>query len=59
VHLWVANPTRQLLPVRLTLAEDWGPFSSCDSLWGPDAEVRERTVALTAAARDVSVLALA
>jgi len=58
IYLWVANPTRQPLPVRLTLSAEWGPFSSCESLWGPDAEISERTVTLTAAARDVSVLAL-
>jgi beta-galactosidase len=58
VYLWVANPTRQPLPVRLTLSEDWGPYSSCESLWGSEAEVSARTVILDAAARDVAVLAL-
>jgi hypothetical protein len=58
VYLWVANPKRQEIPVRLTLSADWGPFTSCESLWGAGAEVRERTVTLTAGARDVSVLAL-
>ena len=59
VNLWVANPTRRSLPVRLTLSENWGPFSSCESLWGADAEVSKRTVTLTAAERDVAVLSLA
>jgi len=59
VYLWVANPTRQPLPVRLTLSENWGPFPSCERVWGSDAEVSGRTVTLTASARDVAVIALA
>jgi beta-galactosidase len=58
-YLWVANPTRQPLPVRLTLSDAWGPFSASESLWGPGAEVSGRTVTLTASARDVAVIALA
>jgi beta-galactosidase len=59
VYLWVANPKRQPLPVRLQISEAWGPFSSCQSLWGTEATVDERAVALTAGARDVAVIALA
>ena len=58
-YLWVANPKRQPLPVRLELSAAWGPFSSCRSLWGAQAEVDGRTVGLTASARDVAVIALA
>ena len=57
-YLWVANPKRQPLPVRLELSDAWGPFSSCRSLWGAEAEVDGRTVELTAGARDVAVIAL-
>ena len=59
VYLWVANPTRQAVPVLLTLSEAWGPFSSSESLWGSGAQVSGRTVTLTADARDVAVIALA
>jgi beta-galactosidase len=58
-YLWVANPTREPLPVRLTLSQAWGPFSSCQSLWGTEATVEGRTVTLAAGARDVAVIALA
>ena len=57
-YLWVANPKRQPLPVRLELSAEWGPFSSCRSLWGAKARVDGRTVELTAGARDVAVIAL-
>jgi beta-galactosidase len=57
-YLWVANPVRQPLPVRLELSPAWGPFSACRSLWGAEATVDGRTVALTAGARDVAVIAL-
>jgi beta-galactosidase len=57
-YLWVANPTWQPIPVRLTLGEAWGPFSSTRSLWGAAAEVAGRTVTLTANARDMAVIAL-
>jgi beta-galactosidase len=58
VYLWVANPVRQPLPVRVRLSEAWGPFSSCRSLWGTKAAVDGRTVELTAGGRDVAVIAL-
>jgi beta-galactosidase len=56
--LWVANPERRALPVRLALSASWGPFSRCRSLWGAEAEVEGRVVTLTAGARDVAVIAL-
>jgi beta-galactosidase len=57
-YLWVANPTRQALPVRLRLAERWGPLRGVETLWGAPAEADGYTVSLTAPARDMSVLAL-
>jgi beta-galactosidase len=57
-YLWMANPTRQPLPVHLELGEAWGPFSSSRSLWGAEAVVNGRSIMLTAAARDVAVIAL-
>jgi hypothetical protein len=57
-YLWVANPTRQTLPVHLELGEAWGLFSSGHSLWGAEATVTGRTITLTAGARDVAVIAL-
>ncbi|MBW2257537.1 MAG: beta-galactosidase [Deltaproteobacteria bacterium] len=56
--LWVANPARRDLPVRLTLSDRWGPFAHAETLWGADASVQDRAVTLTAPARDVSVIAL-
>jgi beta-galactosidase len=57
-YLWVANPVRKPLPVRLQLSEAWGPFTACRSLWGAQAAVDGRTIELTAGARDVAVIAL-
>ena len=58
-YLWVMNPVRQPVPVRLTLGPAWGPFSTVRSLWGAEATVDGRVVSMTAGARDVAVLALA
>jgi beta-galactosidase len=58
VYLWVANPKRQPLPVRLEISGAWGPFSACRTLWGAPASVDGNNVTLTAGARDVSVIAL-
>jgi beta-galactosidase len=58
VYLWVANPVRRDLPVRLELSEEWGPFRQGHSLWGAEAEVSERIIELTAKGRDVAVIAL-
>ncbi len=57
-YLWVANPTREPVPVRLELGEAWEQFSSSHSLWGAEATVDGRIVTLTAGARDVAVIAL-
>jgi beta-galactosidase len=58
IYLWVANPVRKPLPVRVRMSEAWGPFTSCRSLWGAEATVDGRTVELTAGPRDVTVIAL-
>jgi beta-galactosidase len=58
VYLWVANPTRQPVTVRLTLGGAWGPFSSACTRWGAAATCDQRSVELTAPARDVTVLEL-
>ena len=58
-YLWVANPARRPLPVRLELSEAWGPFASARTLWGAEAQIEGRIVTLAAGARDVTVLALA
>jgi len=57
-YLWVANPVRSALPVRLELGSAWGSFSSVRTLRSGDARVNARTVDLTAPARDVMVLEL-
>ncbi|MBN1936415.1 MAG: beta-galactosidase [Anaerolineae bacterium] len=58
VYLWVANPTRRDRFVRLTLSAQWGPFAAGKSLWGNEAQVRDRIVELTAPSRDVTVIEL-
>jgi len=58
-YLWVANPARRPLPVRLELSEAWGPFASARTLSGAEAQIEGRIVTLAAGARDVTVLALA
>jgi beta-galactosidase len=58
-YLWVANPMRQAIPARLVLGEAWGPYTIARTLWGAKATVEGRTIELLAAARDVSVIALA
>jgi hypothetical protein len=57
-YLWVSNPTRQPLPVRLEIGAAWGSFSSCRSLWGAQAVCQGSSVELTAAARDYSIIEL-
>jgi beta-galactosidase len=57
-YLWVANPTRQALPVRLNLATAWRPFAQARILWGGKATINGRTIDMVAPARDVSVLGL-
>ncbi len=58
-YVWVANPARQAIPVRLTFGEAWGPYTTARALWGAEATVEGRTMELTAGARDVAVIALA
>jgi beta-galactosidase len=58
VYLWVANPTRQPVPVQISLGSQWGPFEQAISLWGGEASCNGRTLTLTAPARDVTVLEL-
>jgi beta-galactosidase len=58
LYLWIANPTRQAVPVQLTLRDCLGEFSKTRTLWGAQATCAGRTVELTAPARDVTVLEL-
>jgi beta-galactosidase len=58
LYLWVANPTREPIPVHLDVRECVGDFTAARTLWGASAAVAARTVSLTAPARDVSVLEL-
>ncbi len=56
-YLWVANPKRQDIPVRITVNGAW-QFSRTRTLRGADAVLEGRTLSLTAPARDVTVLRL-
>jgi beta-galactosidase len=58
IYLWVANSTRQTVPVRVEVGEQWGSFASVRTLWGADACYEDGGFTLTAPARDVTVLAL-
>jgi hypothetical protein len=58
LYLWIANPTRQAVPVQLTVRDCLGEFSKTRTLWGAQATCAGRTVELTAPARDVTVLEL-
>jgi beta-galactosidase len=57
-YLWVANPTRQALPVRLTLHGPGAGLKPLGALWGTEAHSDGETIVLTAPARDVCVIAL-
>jgi len=57
-YLWVANPTRQALPVHLRLGERWRGLVPAGSLWGAEATSSGDYITLAAAARDVAVIAL-
>jgi beta-galactosidase len=57
-YLWVANPKRQNIPVRIIPSHAWGPYKKIRTLWGSQASMDGRTIVLTACARDVTVLAL-
>jgi hypothetical protein len=59
LYLWIANPTRESVPVQLTLRECLGEFSTTRTVWGTQASCHGRTVELVAPARDVTVLELA
>jgi beta-galactosidase len=58
LYLWVANPTREPVPVELNVRECVGEFSSTRTLWGSPAQCDGRVVTLIAPPRDVSVLEL-
>ena len=58
IYLWVANPKRQDIPVRLTVNPEVGTFTNTRTLWGSPASVEDGVVVLTADARNVTVLAL-
>lgn len=58
LYLWVANPTRQDIPVELCVRECVGDFSHTRTAWGATATTEARTVRLIAPARDVNVLEL-
>lgn len=57
-YLWVANPTKQALPVRIQLAKQWGPVDALAVRWGAEAQVDDGALTLTVPARDMSVLEL-
>lgn len=54
-YLWVANPTRQARPVRLTVSTQWGAFTDIRTRWGAAAALDGQTVSFTAPARDVAL----
>ena len=58
-YLWLTNPTRTPLPVRLELAPHWGPYRQAESLWGQaETQVEGQHLGLTVPARDAVVLRL-
>jgi len=57
-YLWIANPTRQARPARLTIDEHWGGNSVDSPLWGAACTNEGHTISLTASARDVSIVRL-
>lgn len=57
-YLWVANPLRQEIAVRVEMGEGWGPFASGRALWGPAAAVNGRAVTVTLPGRDAAVIEL-
>ncbi|MCB0083802.1 MAG: beta-galactosidase trimerization domain-containing protein, partial [Caldilineaceae bacterium] len=58
MYLWVANPTRQDRPVRLTLADNYSPHTVSETLWGAAVTVHGDQITLLAPARDVTVVRL-
>lgn len=57
-YLWIANPTRQDRPVRLTVNDAWKSFTVGATLWGAAVAVAGHIITLTAPARDVTVVKL-
>jgi beta-galactosidase len=57
-YLWVANPTRQPVPVRLEVGEAWGPVKGTRTLWGAEAKSCDGALEVVTPARDVTVLEL-
>ncbi|NLD43014.1 MAG: beta-galactosidase [Chloroflexi bacterium] len=58
-YLWVANPQRTALPVRVHLSEPWRGLHPARTLWGAEASATaDGTITLTAPGREVSIIAL-
>lgn len=58
-YLWVANPQRTALPVRIRLGEPWRGLRPARTLWGAGASATaDGAIALTAPGREVSIIAL-
>ena len=57
-YLWVANPKREDIAVKLNLSQKLGNFANCRSLWGSEAKISGHTITLNAGARDVSIIEL-
>jgi hypothetical protein len=58
LYLWVANPTRQPVPVRVEVGKAWGDFSAARTLWGAKGTCSGCGVELVVPARDVTVMEL-
>lgn len=58
LYLWIANPTRQPVPVTVGVNPAWGSFCEACTRWGAPAQIVDGAVELTAPARDVTVLKL-
>ena len=57
-YLWVANASRQDIPVTVTLGTAWQKFNATQSLAGASASIDGGVVTLVAPARDVTVIRL-
>jgi beta-galactosidase len=55
-YLWIANPKRQPIPVRITLSG--GEFTQAVPVLGPAAEWKNRGITISAPARDVIIYEL-
>lgn len=58
LYLWIANPTRQPIPVTVGVNPSWGSVSDACTRWGAPAQIVDGAVELVAPARDVTVLKL-